>query len=377
MTRALATVRRIEEILPIEGADRIKVATIDGWPVVVGKDEFKVGDLAVYYEIDSFLNAEDPRYAFLEERFIEWNGKRGMRLKTIKLRKQISQGLLISVDKFPEIVNPQEGQDVTELLKIEKWESASEARENSGFAAKGSKGRNFPFFIPKTDQPRVQNIKSMLRNCLDETFEVTIKKDGSSGTFFKVMPNSRFYADVEALAVGKLSWWKKIVRKLTKPFTKKAPIVGICSRNVWLPLEGNTNFHQAAEIAGVENLEGSYAIQGEVVAPDIQENYEKVDQLEFHTFDIFDINSGKYLTPQDRWAFINLYNIPHVTVMFVGKLRDFIEYQEGDDIVQKILNKAEGPSDNPKVKREGLVFKSLERDFSFKAVSNSYLLAKG
>ena len=118
----------------------------------------------------------------------------------------------------------------------------------------------------------------------------------------------------------------------------------------------------------------SYALQGELVAPDIQGNYEKVKDIEFHLFDIFDIDEQRYLLPMERRGFAQEWRIPHVTVLGTNSLNALTMTSKGDNIVQKLLDFAEGKGDNDGVMREGVVFKSTTRDFSFKAISNSYLL---
>lgn len=381
MSRKLATIQRIKELLPIKDADRIELAIINGWQVVTQKGQHMVGDLVVFYEIDSFLPASDPRYASFEDRFINWGDKRGMRLKTIKLKKQLSQGLILPIRNFDELQKNRslaEGDDVTEILKIEKWEAVE---PNGPAVATGAKTRSFPFFLRKTDQERIQNYGGLVSRALDEEFEVTVKKDGSSMTVFRVDPESIYYKDAQALTGQSLSLWEKIKKYIFR--SENEPVYGICSRNILLPLDGQSNFHKAAmDVLAALVDEGefnstSYAVQGEVVAPDIQENYEKVKGVEFHLFDIWDIDKQEYLLPMDRRAFAALRNLNHVKMVDQGKLRDIVRFQEGDDIVKKLLTYASGPGDNEGVQREGVVFKSKTRDFSFKAVSNEYLLATG
>ena len=375
--RKLASIQTVVGTAPIEGADAIELAFVLGWQVVVKKGEFKAGDLVVFYEIDSFLPASDSRYETFKERFSTWDGKIGMRLKTIKLRKQLSQGLVLGLDKFPEIQNPKEGDDVTELLKIEKWEVLDKG-SNTGTRAMGS-GKTFPPFIQKTDQERIQNYGAMVEKALDEEFEATVKKDGSSLTVFVVQPNSKYYEiakDFESKKTkglfGKVKAW------FINLFAQKNVISGICSRNILLAKEDDSNFHKAViKYNLLEKLKSSgksYALQGELVAPDIQSNYEKVEGIEFHLFDIFDIENQKYLLPLERKAFAEQYDIPHVTVIGYNALNILTMNSKGDNIVQKCLDFAEGKGDNAGAMREGVVFKSMTRDFSFKAISNSYLL---
>lgn len=382
--RKLASIQKILNIRPIEGADRIMTAEVLGWEVVVSKDEFKVGDLAVYFEIDSFLNSEDPRYASFEDRFTNWGTKRGMKLKTIKLRKQISQGLLMPISKFDEIKNPKEGDDVTELLKIEKWEPVEETRSNRGGGSGG--GKPFPSFIQKTDQERVQNYLRELPKHLDETFEVTIKLDGSSMTVYSVSKGSPYYDAALKMQTKKMTKFQRFVQSVKKWFgIYKDPetVTAVCSRNLQLKELDGSNFwnyvDQHKVITGITNpLVGrNLAFQGELIAPSIQQNYEKVNEAQYYIYDVFDIDKQEYLLPivaRDVTKRAGLQYVPVADERFDLKT---LESNDMKVLTQKILDMAEGPGMNAGVKREGLVFKSNEnKQFSFKAISNSYLLAK-
>lgn len=96
--RKLACVKRIDDLLPIEGADKIEVAVVGGWKVVVKKGDFKKGELAVYLEIDSWVPTEvAPFLTKSGHEPKEYNGVKGERLRTVKLKKQISQGLLLPI----------------------------------------------------------------------------------------------------------------------------------------------------------------------------------------------------------------------------------------------------------------------------------------
>lgn len=385
MTRKMASIQRIVALTEIPGADRIEVAQVLGWQVVVNKGLYKVNDLVVYAEIDSWIpNSVAPFLTKEGYEPKEYNGVKGERLRTVKLKKQISQGLILPITVLDRPWDAEEGDDVSEALGIQKWEQPEKEQHGSNI---GSTGRSFPSFLRKTDQERIQNYSNIIEKELDTEFEITIKKDGSSCTVFIVQPDSPYYAQAKDAVKGKqkpLTMWQKIKAYFAKKY-KDEPVIGICSRNQLLPLNGDSNFHQAVKSVISElNLavfENSYAIQGEVVAPTIQGNYEKVKDVEFHVFDVFNIEEQRYLLPSERKSLMQyLYisnNYPHVTVLEEGKLRDIINYQEGDNIVQKILDYAEGPGDNPGVKREGVVFKAMSKDLSFKAISNSYLLHKG
>lgn len=146
--RKLATIRVANTISPIEGADAIEAVRVDGWTCVSKKGEFKVGDKGVYFEIDSFLNGDDERFQFLFKQFITFKGKKGARLRTMRIRGQLSNGLFLPLEKFPELKELEVGTDVTESLGVIKWEppiSAQLAGEVRGI---------FPHFIKKTDEER-------------------------------------------------------------------------------------------------------------------------------------------------------------------------------------------------------------------------------
>lgn len=389
--RKLASIQKVLNVRPIEGADMIETVDVLGWSVVTQKaNGFKPGDLVIYFEVDSFLNATDPRFASFEERFINWNGKRGMRLKTIRLRKQISQGLILPIGDFLELPNGLvEGDDVSDILKIEKWEPAEEGSSMGGAMGKKTAGaKQFPGFIRKTDQERVQNYINELGKHSSETFEVTIKLDGSSMTVFHVGRSSPHYAfcveDMEVRALRNASWFSKLVYKAKKFFgMAEVPLefTGVCSRNILLNENDTSHFSTTArELGIVEKLTArglNIAIQGELIGPSIQENYEKVDGLEFYVFDIFDIDAQEYLKPASVRAIATDLGLCTVPVLATNaSLWGIAQQTEPREVVDALLKYAEGPGLNKGVKREGVVFKSNETDFSFKAISNSYLLKK-
>lgn len=387
MSRKLATIQRIKQLVPIAGADRIELAIINGWQVVVKKGDHKEGELIVYLEIDSFVPSTIAPFLTKEGYPPSvYEGVQGERLKTIKLRKQLSQGLVLPLSAIPkaEVYVGIEGEDLTDALGVLKWEKAE--KPVPGRNPGSSIAKRFPAFIPKTDQERIQNYGAMVERALDEEFEVTMKKDGSSMTVFRVMPDSPYYEDAKGMYAVRKPLWQRIVDKVVGVFKKPVnePVYGICSRNVLLNLEGESNFHIAAQdLLTLLRYEAEYgegkdslALQGEVVAPDIQGNYEQVNGVEFHLFDVFNIDEQKYKGAVVRQEGAQRLGIKHVTVVAQGKLRDILDMKEGDDVVKKVLDFASGPGDNPGVLREGLVFKALNRDFSFKGISNEYLLHK-
>lgn len=330
--RKLASIRKIAGVRPIPEADAIECVTVDGWDVVTKKGEFSVGDMVVYLEIDSWVPTELAPFLSKGKEPREFNGVKGERLRTVKLRGQISQGLILPLSVLPRSLgfefSATEGEDVTGWLCIQKWE-----RPINPQLAGLAKG-NFPSFIPKTDQERIQNIKHVLEDQY-EHYEITIKLDGSSFT--------AYHRDGE---------------------------VGVCSRNLELKPSDDNAFWRVARKYGVLELlaaRGNYAIQGELIGPGIQGNQEKLEDLEMYVFDVFDIDAQSYLTAEKRYRFLQDTELQHVPIVS--------PYTAIPQTLEKVLAMAEGPSLNPKANREGLVFKSTRNPaLSFKAISNSWLL---
>lgn len=336
--RKMASIQRIEEINPIPDADAIEVATVEGWKVVVQKGLYEEGDFIVYCEIDSWIPNEIAPFLSKGHEPREYEGIKGERLKTIKLRKQISQGLIlpISVLNFDGFF--QEffvvGDDVSEVLNIKKYDPPMNA-QLAGIA----KG-NFPSFVKKTDQERVQNLKKDLNWWIESEirWEITEKLDGSSMTVYC-----------------------------------KDDEVGVCSRNWDLEYNPDNSFWKAAIennlVSVLENCGMNIALQGELIGEGVQNNPYKLKGLQFKLFDIWDIDAQCYFNPYDRHEFSVHNNIPH-TPLIVTSLP-----QLGTNDIQELLATAEGKSKlNDQTEREGLVFKSEDGQYSFKVISNKFLL---
>ena len=326
--RKLASVQRVLEKKQIAGACLIEAYRVNGWWVVDKKDAYEVGDLVVYCEVDSWIpHTLAPFLTKPGHSPREYLGVKGERLRTVKLKGQISQGLLLPIVED----NSEEGQDFSDILGIIKWE---DTRYMANMDARGS----FPDFIPKTDQERVQNLDRTLEKYYGQSFEVTVKRDGSSLTAF---------------VNGEKS--------------------GVCSRNVNLKETEDSAFWAAANslslIPKILSTGRNLALQGELMSQKIQGNYEKVQGIEWNCFDIYDIDARKYLLPKERRELCKQLNIPHIKVVE----EDFVLCHN----VDQLLEMAEGPGVNPGVKREGVVLKHNKTDFSFKAISNSYLLKRG
>ncbi len=343
--RKLATVRNISDIKPIPGADLIELAIVDGWQCVIKKDTLSVGQMVIYCEVDSVLPIH-PEYEYLRKSCYvqkDWlpNGE-GFRLRTIKLKKQVSQGLLLPLSAAYGLDDskPIYGEDVSDALGIIKWEPPIPAKLSG--LVKG----NFPSYIPKTDQERVQNLtREVFHDNPDTLWEVTLKLDGSSCTFY--------HKDGE---------------------------VGVCSRNMNLKLEQTGNafvdmFHRL--VLAEKLLEyGNIAVQGELMGPKIQGNREGFSDYAFYAYDIWDIDRQQYLPSNQRNAILDRLGLGLVPVLELSTTLAGI----GCTTIRDMLEYVERPSINHKV-AEGVVFKNVHGSgcsgpYSFKCISNTYLLGE-
>jgi len=346
MERKLASIKKIDKIEKIPNSDRIELAIIGGWKVVVAKDVgHKIGDLVVYCEIDSFLPLE-PEFEFLRKSSYKKmaDGTEGFRLRTIKLRGQVSQGLILPLQEVHNIVFRNsgmnvglwEGLDVTEMLGITKYDPPVHAE------LEGKVKGNFPSFIPKTDEERVQNLSKEYTNYKynedEHEFYITEKLDGSSATFY--LKDGEF---------------------------------GVCSRNLDLiETEGNTFWKVARELKIEEKLRKlgfDLAIQGELIGEGIQGNPYKIKGHTVRFFTAFDIEEYRRLTFSEFTltleGLMRLSTVPIVALpgtMLPSTISELIEQAEGKSIL------------NSQTEREGWVIRSSDNKISFKVISNKFLI---
>jgi len=330
--RKLASVVKIVDIQPIVGADAIMVAKVKGWNVVVKVNEYKVGDLAVYYEIDSFLPIR-PQFEFLRKSSYKRMGSsEGFRLKTIRLRNTVSQGLLTPIPDG--ILDPKEGDDLTEVLGIVKYEPPIPAQ-----LAGKIKG-TFPSFIPKTDETRIQNFESDIGFVpVGERVYVTEKLDGTSFTCY--FNNGVF---------------------------------GVCGRNWELTETNDNSLWRMANMLELKEKLTKYgkniAIQGELVGNGINGNLYGLSDHKLFFFTGYDIDKGRRMFFDELEWLLFRFEVPMVPV-----LEKYGYVLPTENLVDNMLKYAEGKSVlNMGVDREGVVVRGLEREFSFKAISNTYLL---
>lgn len=382
--RALAYVVTIDEIKPIEGYDRVEYARTNGWWCIISKaDNIQVGDKCVYFEVDSKANAEDERFAFLE--------KRHYKIKTQKMCKVISQGLLMPLKLFPELGDAAVNTDVTDILKVSYSVDEDNIRKNkpnpdakyNAMAArhkdifklkpvrwlmKRNWGRKLMFFIfgrkkdnprgwpthfphiHKTDEERCENIPWVLK--IEDPLVVTEKLDGTSCTYIleRKKGNSKFEFYVLSRNIRQQDENQKTYH----------------DHNIYWDLAFKYDIEKWLRLYLEKNPDLSYVcIQGEGVGS-VQGNPLKLDEDDLYVFNFIDSDKGRYnsITGKMIVESMGMKWVPILDTKYCmpDNMEDFKKYADGPSAV------------NPKVKREGVVIRNPKDDFSFKNVSREYLL---
>lgn len=334
--RKLASIQKIKALDPIEGADAIEKATVLGWQLVVKKGEFQVGDLIVYCEIDSLM-PEKPAFEFLKAR--------GMRIRTVRLRGQISQGICFPLSVLPADFEVTEDADCTDVLGITKYEPPMPACLSG--VAKGK----FPSFIPKTDETRVQILQDVLDKFKGIKCYITEKLDGSSTTYY--VKDNEF---------------------------------GVCSRNLELVEDAENSLWKIAREMDIEaklrSLGKNIAIQGELIGEGIQSNKLNLKGQTIRFFNAFDIDAYEHLDFSDFNELLQQLDLPLVPVLSL----DYELENDIDAIIRRATIKSQFLKD---VWAEGIVIRPYGNDtsasnenwnagrFSFKAINPEFLLKYG
>ncbi len=328
MERKLVSIQLVDGVAPIEGADQIEQARVMGWTVVIKKGELRPGDKCVFFEIDSILPDGAPWAEFMRPR--------GFRVKTIKLRGVLSQGLALPVDILGGDV-PEVGIDIRDRLGVKKYEIAMpEVRELEGA---------FPARVPKTDEIRLQSALGVLDEIRGKEFYIATKMDGSSATF---------YRDIEGT------------------FT-------VASRN-WALKPGTNQWWTVAEKYGLaEKLPPGFAVQGEVCGPGIQKNRLSLDSLDVFMFNVYDVKAGKYLEYQAFVDFCKEHGLKTVPIERVIRGDEALQFEHTLD---GWLEAARGLYVGTKNRKEGIVIRPLVEAqsatlggrLSFKVINNDFLL---
>lgn len=334
--------QRVLAILPIEGADLIELVRINGWQCITKKGEFRSGELGVFFEIDS-VPPDTDTFRFL------WTPRSAepgtivarpsnFRIRTMKLRGTLSQGLFLPLSVFG-LEAVAEGDDVTELLGVSKYElpvSISMSGEVQGA---------FPAFVPKTDELRVQSVPEVLDELRALPYVATLKCDGTSATYV-------LDYDGEMRA---------------------------CSRNLSLK-EGENVYWKLArklDLEAVLRRSPELAIQGEICGPGIQKNRLGLKEPGLFVFNVYNHKNGRYLNDEQMREFCAQNGLVAVPVVEQGE--SFIHTQES------LLALAEGKYPGTSTEREGIVIRPLQERrsevlggrLSFKAISNRFLLKEG
>lgn len=333
-----ATIQKIAEILPHPNADRLEIAVVQGWRCVVKKDEYKAGDYVIFIAIDSIVPAT-PDFEFLGEH---------RRIRTCKLRGELSQGLVMPISLLPPYENYEEimGQDVSDILGVKHYEKQIPATMQG--LIKGT----FPTHLAnKTDETGIQGCVGIIDELRGYPYVATIKMDGTSATYV---------------------WDDKSGQN---EFL-------VCSRN-WSKKPGDDIYNQMAtkhdlanKLMNVECLTGKrFAIQGEICGPGIQGNKMGLTEVSLFVFDVFDVDERTYLT---YWDMINFCKELGLTPVPMEEIGTNFSYN-----LDGLLELAKGNYANTETPREGVVIRPLLdmkseklhwNRLSFKVKNNEFLL---
>jgi RNA ligase (TIGR02306 family) len=377
MERKLASIRKIDKITKHPNADSLEICHVGGWKVVTKIGEYTEGDLAVYFEVDSFLPLEEDFEFLRKSSYKKMGDIEGFRLKTIKLRQELSQGLLlplsilekddemkIGISKQPwgdqlqlgpydDAIVIEEGADVTAYMCVLKYEPPIPA-ELSG-KVKG----NFPGFIRKTDEERIQNMTAEYESMKDKHYYVTEKLDGSSATYY-------FRDGVFGVCSRNL--------ELADPGVFEPGSV-LCDDGVERPRKENTFWKVARELFIEEKLgtlEENYAIQGELIGEGVQGNPYKIKGHTLRIFNVFNIDTQEYLGLDDMVHFLHKINVDEKPLELVPVINyDYKLPPTIDEIIRYADDKSRL---NAETDREGIVIRNKDKSVSFKAISNTFLL---
>ena len=383
MERKLATIQVISELRPIPNADKIEVAVVKGWECVVKKGEFTVGERIIYCEVDSVM-PDKPEYEFLRER--------KFRIRTIKLRGQVSQGLVLPISSLGfNSSNYRIDADVTDELGITKYLSPSEREEIEQTERKLANERNklkkfmmryswfrklflsrkqksgFPYWVGKTDEERVQNLSwdKFYEQFKDKEVYVTEKIDYQSVTFTgKMVPRWGW--------LGKLS-------------PKKYKFV-VCSRNLTTN-DKKSLYWQIAKKYDIENIlkaNPHLTIQGEQGSSKVQGNKYGITEPTMWVFNIIDHEKNYHYDYREMEAFCREYNLNIVPLLksptipgsgMILSSKWILKYL--GSTVQELVEFSKGKSVIADIPREGVVVRCIENGkkiFSFKAINPDFLL---
>lgn len=374
--RSLATIQRIKSLEPIPGKDKIVYASFCGvgWHVIVGTD-MKVGDLCVYVEYDSVLPLK-PEFEFLRSRC--WSPRyNGFRIRGMRMANLLSEGIAFPLSILPvQGVKYEEGQDVTDLLGIVKYdpELLEENKEKDSRLSTGilrflfripllkklffrKKNKGWPKWASKSDETRVQNLTYVFDKYQGLDVVLTEKMDGCSALYG--LHKGKFYVCSRNLQIQKA---KGKYAKEQSRYLQAAQI-----------LEIEKKLKKAKKLYGYD-----FYIQGELCGPTIQGNKYEFEGLRLFVFNVYSITQKKYLAPFELQNFC--HEIGLETVPFLGRTR--FAWANVDEIVAR----ANGPSMYGNTPREGIVVRSerwmppdlnMALQWSLKVISPEFMVKYG
>lgn len=431
-TRRLARIVRVTDVKPIPKADRLEVAVVDGWECVVQKGTFGPGSMGLYFEIDAAIALDSPVFKEFDTQYLrktldEATGKEYAVIKTIRLRGQLSQGLLLPAKYFPgAILTPSDvGLNVTNDLEVLKYVSPAEAKlfyaESESISPDASNTKKliwrlrawlmqgiivdglqpWPAGHVKSEEERVQNIPQFYRQMVEEDDEVeaSVKLDGESATFYTDLDTEEIgvaqrnyslrtedipYTRIESLRVYLSDWVRYIGRKIaggrcpiptwkSRYHAQSVPLVAYFKRNL---IEHRIRMFNNAMAPLFHNqscpfpfMEGKVlAIQGEMVGPDFNNNAEGVVVNTFYIYRAY-ANGNQRLTPDQTKQVASYLQMEYIPVV-EDRMKLPVE-------IADILKMADGPAALSNGIREGIVIKSHTTGRSMKIISNKWLEKKG
>jgi RNA ligase (TIGR02306 family) len=327
--RKLVTVQTVTDVQPIAGADNIEQAQVMGWTVVVKRGEFKPGDPCVFFEIDSVL-PDGPAWS-------EFMRPRGFRLRTVRLRGVLSQGLALPVSILDD--SGELSSDLSARLGVTKYEpELPNTLEIEG---------PFPARVPKTDEIRLQSCLGVLDELRGREFCISTKLDGQSATYVTTEEGVR-----EGLTVASRNW-------ALKP----------SENNAW----------RMARNYDLDQLPLDMAIQGEICGPGVRKNRLDLSHVDLFVFNVYDIRRGAYLNYDEFMMFVAEHGLRHVPIESEVWSGDLVGF---DYSLEAWLERAKGFYLGTKNRKEGIVVRPLVETrsatlggrLSFKVLNNEFLL---
>lgn len=355
---ALATLERVVAVEPHPNADKLDIIRILGYDAIVGRNQYKAGDLVVFIQPDSILPTDKEWCQDL----LRYTSKG--RIRSVRLRGEWSMGLVVSwADSglFGKMDAHYEGSDVSDLLGVTKYEPP---------LPKNTQARGgLPYDIPKTDEERWQNIRK-IDDFMGKDVDVTLKIDGSSASFYCILPGHH------------------------PAYKGSSPGAGICSRSLELKtgideagIPYNSKWHEAERRYNILQKLRTYCVdhgvslvlRGEIFGEGIQgfaHNPHAQGSVDFAAFSVYNITEGRYERINDDHYVMEvapLLGVPTVPLLESGAL-------DGAHLTPELIAKYDHQLKS--LEANGVVYNRFEgvvcnfNDSSFKIINKWYDSAK-